>query len=326
MRVLLLLFALLVAGQANATRLIDWFVPTPIGILLKVSEWSEDKDPLLFAQVEATGATEQQALNNAFVLAIQYAVGTLVVSESTVNVTRADKQILDYSSGFVDQFKVTKQTTTVDGVKLTVDVWVRKSRINERVMHVSKKSSQISGNQFSATIDSLVTEENKGDRLVKNYLRDYPGRSYYIDLESAGLVYQDRQPVLKLQWTTEWQHEYLQGLLETVSSVAHGGTSEVIYKKNRHHNGYRYAMDHARFLDFNIADSVYVIEVKDRQGSALNTYCENFADSAFIQSYYGNKLIINSWQTKEEIVYLPLTDVDTRRIASYSVEIARSCN
>ena len=78
------LCAVSVTAQAQISPAVTAaLVPSPLGIVLTVGQWLlQDRRQVYYIQVQAPGDTFDQARQNAFRLAVEQAVGTLILSET----------------------------------------------------------------------------------------------------------------------------------------------------------------------------------------------------------------------------------------------------
>jgi hypothetical protein len=124
------------------------------------------------------GATAEQARQQGFRLAVEHAVGTVVASETEVrNDRQARDEIITYASGYVDRFEVVEQQRVGNRVLVNMKVWVRPSRIANRLLNRSATAGGVEGGRISTQIQTLQHERTSGDRLLKSVLADYPKTS-----------------------------------------------------------------------------------------------------------------------------------------------------
>jgi len=196
--------------------------PSPLGIVLTVGQWlMKDRVEVYYVRVQGTASNESQARDNAFRLAINQAVGSLIVSETTVrNGDLAGHEILNYSSGFVHDFKVLK--TAVSGADVTVemDVWVSKSLIADRVLNISRGQAQVEGGRISAQIQSFQQERNTADRVLETVLADYPRRAFDIRVGKTQVAADERRQIwLQVPIEISWNPTYMASLSEAIRTI-----------------------------------------------------------------------------------------------------------
>ena len=168
-----------VAAQTADAKL---WQPSPVTVALTIGKWLlKDRERIYYLQVEAGGKDEQAALTSAFRLAVSQALGSLVMAESEVRnqeVIRND--IINYSAGYVDDFKVLDRRSENGLVVVTVDVWVKHSRLNERLLNQSKGQGQINGAQTRIQSETLTYSRQEGDRVLTAVLNDFPARAFKL--------------------------------------------------------------------------------------------------------------------------------------------------
>lgn len=223
------LATLLIAGAlagASGAQALDKsaLMPSPLGIALTVGTWlMKDRVEVYYVQVESTGATAQSARENGFRLATNMAVGSLVMSQTQVNNgSIAQHEIINYSSGFIHDFRVITSRPGGEGVTVKMDVWVSKSIIADRVLNVSRDQAQVEGGRISAQIQSWQQERTTGDRVLETVLADYPQRAFDIAVGQTRVVADEqRKTFLVVPVTIGWNSTYLKSLTEALKTVNH---------------------------------------------------------------------------------------------------------
>jgi len=201
------------------------FVPSPLGIVLMIGKWIWDSNiqqEVYYIQVQGQGSTAEQARNNAFRLAVEQAVGTLILSETQIQNQRIVRdEIITYASGFVDRFKILDQKFVAGSVHVTMDVWVGKSGIALRLMNESVVGRDIDGTRLNTQIQTLRSESNNKVRAVQAILGDFPGRAFDLDTGNVKLNVIDRRTVgFETLVTINWNRNYLNSLIEVLKQGA----------------------------------------------------------------------------------------------------------
>lgn len=214
--------ALIAPVGAQSTDASLW-KPHPVTMALTVGKWLlKDRERIYYLRVEAGGHDEQSALTSAFRLAVGQALGSLILSESEVRnqeVTRQD--IINYSAGYVDDHKILDRRSENGLIVVTVDVWVKHSRLSERLLNQSKGGGEINGAQTRIQNDTLTHSRQEGDRVLTAVLNDFPGRAFTVTAGPTRTFYSDRRNrSIELSFRVEWNRDYLESLREALSQVA----------------------------------------------------------------------------------------------------------
>jgi len=175
----------------------DIFLPSPLSVLLMVGRWiSEPGQPrVYYIRVQARGATESEARREAYKRAIEEAIGSLVASESVVvNQELQRREIIEYSSGYIDRFKVLDQHHDGRHFVVDMDVWVKHSQIADRLLIKSESTDKIDGLRIQEQVSSLNYERDQGTRILGVVLADYPERAYDIKNQRLEVRYVNRRP------------------------------------------------------------------------------------------------------------------------------------
>lgn len=220
----LLALAALVAVLAMPVRANDWWMPSPISIAITVGQWiMKDREQVYYLQVRAQGRDEKHARDQAFRLAVEQAIGALVVAETEArrgNVNR--NEIISYSSGFVHDFKILERRTVNGAQEIVIDVWVARSHLADRLLSTSRTDAAVEGGRVSRQIETFQHSRDQGDRVLATVLADFPDRAFAIKLGKTQVIVNEyRQPVLSIWVDVTWSQTYLKSLDEAVARVSH---------------------------------------------------------------------------------------------------------
>jgi hypothetical protein len=183
--------------------------------------FAANRVPVYYAKVESTGPDFNSARQNAFKLAVEQAVGTVVLSETEMRNSRITRdEIINYSSGFVDKFNILEQEQVNGSVKLVVEVWVSSSAISNRLLNTSTAAGEVQGSRIAVQISSLRDQRQQTDRVVETIMRDYPARAFDIVMQPVKVQFDsNRQGYLHVPFVLKWNRQYMDSLEEMVQIV-----------------------------------------------------------------------------------------------------------
>lgn len=202
------------------------WIPTPISMALSVGQWLQEeasKERVFDIRVEAQANTEEQARHEGFRQAVEQAVGTLVLSETEVRNGNVDfRELINYASGFVYRYSiVSKESLPQGGVRLVLDVTVRRSAIADRLLNTTVNSAPIPARDMAARLETILDERSRGDQVVAQVLRDYPRRAFNIRPGQVEYtIAADRQIRLTIPWELEFNYNFVQALFQAMQATA----------------------------------------------------------------------------------------------------------
>lgn len=205
-------------------------------IALTVGQWLiKSSDRVYYIQVEGRGYTEAEARRNGFALAVEQAVGTLVLSErEAVQQKLARNEIINYSSGYVDNFKILNKTLRGNEVTVTMDVWVAHSAIAGRLFGRSETAGQVDGARIGAQVQTIQQSLSDGDRVVAMVLKDFPRRAFDITLSNAVFrMDADRRIMLEIPFALQWNYNYIVSLHEALQATAQNPRAKNCWNYNQ---------------------------------------------------------------------------------------------
>lgn len=215
----LMLVSLSVAAAANL------FMPSPLGAAITIGQWVLSRDTaerVYYIRVEGRGATDAQARQDGFRIATEQAVGSLILAETQVsdqNLVRRD--IIEYSSGYVDKYKILNVRNDGQYVAVEMDVWIKGSQIANRLLSAGIATREIEGERIGEQVRSLQRERRSGDRVLGTVLADFPERAFDVVVEGSEAQFSfSRQLNLAIPVTLKWNTEYLSAFYETMERTA----------------------------------------------------------------------------------------------------------
>jgi hypothetical protein len=196
---------------------------SPVGTGITVARWiyETSSEKILYVEVIGEGATVDQARQQGFRLAVEHAVGTVVASETEVQRDRvARDEIITYASGYVDRFEVVEQQRVGNRVLVNMKVWVKPSKIANRLLNRSATAGTVEGGRISTQIQTLQHERTSGDRLLKSVLADYPRRAFVIEMDKTQVMFDaNRTGQLEVAFWLSWSRDYLESIAEALSAI-----------------------------------------------------------------------------------------------------------
>lgn len=175
-------------------------------------------------RVDGTGANLELAKKDAFTNAIEFALGTLVVSERESNKFKIIKdEILVYSAGYVNDYKIIEKRHFDNKVYIVVDVNVSSNKINQRILAKSNNNVVFDGQKHQDQYNSYREERNKSDLVLRNILNDYHRYAFVIDQYNYRIkVNSQRNGLINIPYKLSWNSNYLTSLKSALNLIEDG--------------------------------------------------------------------------------------------------------
>ena len=172
-------------------------------------------------QVSGGGRTFEEAKHNAFRTAIEFTSGSIVASESeSRNYDLVKNNILVYSAGYIDSYKILSKQESKDYVYLVLDVEVSSSKLKDFLLTRPNKTSEFEADRHQNQIDTYFDERLAGDRLIESLTTHYPYKAYNLTQMPYELkVNVDRNVTLIVPYQLTWNYNYLVALNETLEKT-----------------------------------------------------------------------------------------------------------
>jgi hypothetical protein len=187
-----------------------------------------------YIQVEASAATTELAKQEALRLAVNQAVGTLVLAEIKIQNQELIRQDLTlYSSGYVEEYKILSEQKVGDQMLLVMDVWVAESKIANRLFILSKGEGAIDGPKAAAQYQSILHERTQGDRVIESVANDFPQRAFSVNMGKLSWRMVGRDVEILVPAEISWSKDYLEAMYEVLVKTRNGNqAANHRYQKN----------------------------------------------------------------------------------------------
>lgn len=175
-------------------------------------------------RVEGVGSTLQQAKDNAFKTAVELQIGSVLVNEQESKDNKLLRNdIINYSAGYVDNYKIINTNSYDNKVIVIVDVWVSSSKIANRILGTSTNPKMFDNQTHSTRYETFIQSKNNGDRLLRSVLNDYPKKAFIIEQgqHTFGLD-TNRNTFIEVPFKFYWNYNYIESLNETLSLLQDG--------------------------------------------------------------------------------------------------------
>ena len=192
--------------------------------IIKVGEWlnkitiNSEKVKVYYIQVEVTASNFDQAKESGFKLAIQEALGTFVTTEKVIKfdeVTRND--IVTYSGGYIQDFKIIKENRDKLSTTLVMDVWVSESKIANRLLNTSANKGELDGRKIETQLSTIVKDKEDAFKLLYIILQEFPSKAFELDIKKTNFqTLRKGTSIVEVPIEIQWSQKYLDSLKEAL--------------------------------------------------------------------------------------------------------------
>lgn len=205
MRYLVLVFMLMLSACASTTSIQNKQSSVPNG----------------YVRVIGTGKNLEEARQNGFQLAVEMAVGSVVVTEKqAVNNNLMRDQILKHSSGYVEDFNIVEQSGTNLRYTIVMDVKVKNSQIAEIILNTGGKKGDLNSTKIFAQYSSYNKERNDAENLIGSFINTFPKSAFDAKIKSTSVtVDKNRDMVLVISIDYTWNAKWTNALIEHLNRV-----------------------------------------------------------------------------------------------------------
>jgi hypothetical protein len=188
-------------------------VPTPAGVVLQIGSWvwSSSGSGLRTVTVQAHADTAAEALSVAQRMAIEQAVGTVVISAAHAESDRmVSDSVWTYAGARIERYDILEQTPT----STTIRAQVRAMRMHTIPVRASTAEA------FVTPATSQHATWIAGDRVIQQFLTTYPINSFSVATQPPEwLQTNQREQELRVRFQVTWSTEWLRAWRELAEAT-----------------------------------------------------------------------------------------------------------
>jgi hypothetical protein len=208
------ILALLIVCSVNASAVgtSSIITPSPLGaVVLAIRSYLKEQTQAYYIQVESRAENFEKAKQQAFRLASEQVAGTVVLSESELRNSKLTRdEIITYSSGLIDEYRIVSRDDGPNSVRLVVDIWIVESVMAQRLLARSATEKGINGADLATRTDSILEERRRGDAIFQAVLRDFPSRAFVVKMSQPQIIMDlNRNTVIFSDIEIVWDKRYL---------------------------------------------------------------------------------------------------------------------
>jgi hypothetical protein len=189
------------------------FMPTPAGIVLQIGSWiwNNSGSGVRTVTVQAHANSVSEALSVAQRMAVEQAVGTVVIAAAHAE---SDRMVSDgvwtYSGARIERYDILEQTAT----SVTIRAEVRAMRMHTIPVRTS------SAEAFVTPAATQQVAWTNGDHVVRQFLTSYPQNSFTVSTQTPEWI-QTAQRVqeLRVRFQVTWSKEWLRAWTELAEAT-----------------------------------------------------------------------------------------------------------
>lgn len=260
-RCIAIILALSLAGPVSAQSTPPMSTASVVLSVIRIAlNLGSGRQDYVQVDVVAEGTTTEQARLEGFRVAVNYAVGSVVATQTQSQNQRLIRdEIVNYSSGFVDRFEILEQQNLGNSTKLKMRVWVAESRLAHRLLAQSYDSAQVPGGRIGAQVESLLDERRQGDRLVQAVMQDYPDRAFDVRVGKSRVKFDEyRRASIITDVTIRWDRRFTDAVMDVLRRTDDPAKRAWVYQQAV------------------AVEPVIQISAVDSHGVVLHKECQNF--------------------------------------------------
>lgn len=178
-------------------------------------------------RVVGVGSTYEEAKQQAFRDAIELKVGTMVLSErENVNYQQTRNDILVYSAGFVDDYKIVSKVESNNRYYVTLDVIVSSTKLSDRLLNPNSNVQSFDSSRHVAQTNTIIQSREQATKMLREAINDYPKRAYVLQ-QKPYKVYVDtaNRTIVSVGYRLTFDYEWLKTVNASLVHFSDGTNS-----------------------------------------------------------------------------------------------------
>jgi len=184
----------------------------------------------LAIEVQGEGSSLEQAIQNAFKVAIDHEVGVILDTERHLrNGKISHNQILSYSAGYITTYAIIHHIHIRDRNihQVNVDVTVASSTLKNFLLSSNHNPKSFNVDDMKAQTQSIKETYKDGQKLLDNTLKYFPQEAFNVQTLDFNVIADLHDPskhYLHVPYIITWDQKYLVALQELLMKFEVEGT------------------------------------------------------------------------------------------------------
>ena len=186
---------------------------------------ADEPDKIDKVIVSGFGVDVDRAKQNAIRNAVEQVIGTYVSSDTVVqNNTLLNDEVLSYSGGYVQDFKIIAQGKNDDGLyTVKIEANVIGAKLKRKLESLNIAAKKVEGESLFGEASSKMENQQTGQALLDKILSKYPQAAYAFEIGKPEI--QSTDPAtgiakVRIPITIQWDQMFLGELKDILSKVA----------------------------------------------------------------------------------------------------------
>jgi hypothetical protein len=288
-----------------------------------------------YTTVLGTGKTVEEAKQNGFIKAVQYVVGSVMLTQQEVIGNRMVRdEVVQHSSGYVEDYIIKSTDKTSNGYSVSMDVKVRSSKISETILGKNlNTTTEFNGNKIVTQSTTLSKSRETGADLLEHVIDDYFKFGVNVVNNTNWRLNDEQDTVVTVNYVASYNQKWFQSLDETLKILSNtdysGDKIQIEYKKE----GDMFSTLNYYFLNRYLAENLHnklnqinyiQISLMDGNKNVMYSRCERtniYQNGVFysgletFKNHFGIIIKKNSWLGNHlnELKYVNTTFVNTQK-------------
>lgn len=190
-----------------------------VAVVLGITALATFANPI---RITGIGITLDQAKNDAFRRAIELQIGTVIVSNFELSKNHVVRnEILAYSSGYVENFRILSTSQIGSHVYAELDVWVSTSKIANRILSSGVANKNVNGSLVNEQINTFLGTKQRGGELIKTTFLKFPQTTFDVNVKKYDFMHDAQRNVfVNLQYVINYNENWIAAFRETLTHIA----------------------------------------------------------------------------------------------------------
>ena len=190
-----------------------------LSTVLSITGWIQSIDGEQYElEVEASGATIEEARKEGFKLAVTQTLGAITAATTRVEDQKVvQNEILTASSGFVSDYEITSHTFNNNLHTVRMTVQVSRTHIENRFLSNPSRGMIINGSKLATLRESHAESQQETTHFIDSTFSNFESQAFVFEVKEVRYTIADE---LVLDFDAYWNPAYIRAIDDVISGVS----------------------------------------------------------------------------------------------------------